>query len=276
LVLGGRLGGAVLILGLALPLAVCRAEPVAGARPIAGHGETRMDPLGDPLFDDLDEEPAGFPDPLEGVNRTTLRINESIDDWLIDPVARAYRFAVPDEARRCLRRLFANINSPAVLMNDLLQREWRDGGITMTRFALNSTVGMAGLFDPAADFGYEPHSSDFGQTLALEGVRSGPYLVVPFFGPTTARDGIGSLVDLMFRPTTYFLVGADQIVATTLRGGSAGLVVRDANADALRALQESSIDYYAALRNAYYQHRTASIWDRRQHRLPLPETAAAD
>jgi phospholipid-binding lipoprotein MlaA len=99
--------------------------------------------------------------------------------------------------------------------------------------------------------------------------------MVPLLGPTTMRDGVGSLVDIMFRPTTYLLGPTDQIFYTTLHGGGTGIALRDANLEELDALEESSVDYYAALRNAYYQHRTAAIWHRREHRRP-DEADAAD
>lgn len=272
-----------LTIAAALLVAIAGVESSAAAEPAnAEPAAAETYPLGDPVFDGLDdfdaelEDRAGFPDPLETVNRQTLRFNQLFDRLLIDPIARAYRFVVPSQARRAFRQLLANLNAPATLVNDLLQREWRDGGITVTRFALNTTVGVAGLFDPARDLGYEPHTSDFGQTLALEGVASGPFLVLPALGPTTMRDGVGTLVDIMFRPTTYLLAGTDQIFHAALRGGSSGIATRDANAEAMRALEDSSIDYYAALRNAYYQHRTAEIWKRRAHHREDVETAALD
>jgi len=218
-------------------------------------------------FDDefLVDEPLGFPDPLEDVNRQTLRFNRGVDRWVLNPIASVYGFVVPGPAKKAVRRFFENLNSPAITVNDLLQREFKDAGTTVSRFLINTTVGMAGFFDPAVEFGLKGHNSDFGQTLALAGVNSGPFLMVPLLGPTCMRDGIGGIVDLMFRPTTYLLGASDQILYTTVWGGSSGIVQREANAEALRALEESSIDYYAALRNAYYQNRMAQIWNRREH-----------
>jgi len=219
--------------------------------------------LADPLADELDRQPVGFPDPLERMNRGTLRLNQRIDHWFLDPVTHVYRFLLPDPARQAVRRVLANLNSPAVMVNDLLQTEWRAAGVTVVRFALNSSVGVAGILDPATRLGIAGHSADFGQTLAIAGVGSGPFVMLPILGPTTARDGTGFLVDVLFRPTTWILGPADQLFYSTIAGGSEGLATRDAHADALDLLEDSSVDYYAALRNAYYQNRVAQIWSRR-------------
>lgn len=226
--------------------------------------------------DEFDDAPLGFPDPLEGMNRQTLRFNRGVDRWLLNPIAQVYGFIVPGPAKKAVQRFFVNLNSPAVMMNDLLQREWSDAGNTVSRFVINTTVGMAGFFDPASEFGLKGHNSDFGQTLALAGIKSGPFLMLPILGPTCVRDSFGGIVDLMFRPTTYLLGPGDQLVYTTVWGGSAGIVQREANADALRALEESSIDYYAALRNAYYQNRTAQIWNRRENHRAAPGDASGE
>jgi phospholipid-binding lipoprotein MlaA len=260
-------GVATVALLVAGTVAAPRVFAVDATAQIGGSDAATVAPLHDSLFDDeldteLEKQPAGFPDPFERVNRGTLDFNRHVDRWVLDPITQVYRFLVPDPARRAVRRLLANLNSPAVLVNDLLQREWKDGGVTVTRFALNTTLGCAGIFDPASNFGYAAHRADFGQTLALEGVKSGPFIMLPVFGPTTMRDGVGYLVDILFRPTTYILGPADQLVFTTVHGSSAGLATRDENAQALEALEESSVDYYAALRNAYYQHRHAQIWAR--------------
>jgi phospholipid-binding lipoprotein MlaA len=221
----------------------------------------------DPLFDELEdeyEEPApGFPDPLEPFNRYVLAFNEEFDRWILDPITRVYRFILPDQVKRSVQRALANLNSPGVTINDTLQCEFEDAGITLWRFLINSTFGIAGLFDPAAYLGVPGHSSDFDQTLALYGVPSGAFLMLPVFGPTTVRGGLGTIVDTAFRPTTYFLAGTDQFVFTIIHGGSSGLATREASMDSIEDLQESSIDYYASLRNAYYQKRMADIWWRR-------------
>ena len=245
-----------------------RALADGGPRPEAAIA----DPLADELDDELDRQPAGFPDPFERVNRGTLRVNQGIDRWFLDPVTRVYRFLVPDPARQALRRVLTNLNSPAVMVNDILQGEWKGAGTTVARFVLNSSVGVAGILDPAARLGVAGHSADFGQTLAIAGVGSGPFLVLPVLGPTTTRDGVGFLVDVFFRPATWVLGPADQLFYVTIAGSSEGLAARDAYADALELLHESSVDYYAALRNAYYQNRTAQIWSRRM-RLQRDRTA---
>src|SRR5262249_7957013 len=162
----------------------------------------------DPIFDDPVATPAAAPvsDPLEPANRVVFSVNQQFDHWFFDPVTRVYAFLVPTPARQAVRRVLANLDAPAVFVNDLLQLEPVDAGVTAARFVVNSTIGLAGLWDPAKHIGRDEHVSDFGQTLALCGIPSGPYLIFPITGPTTVRDGTGYLVDLLLRPTTYLFV----------------------------------------------------------------------
>jgi phospholipid-binding lipoprotein MlaA len=268
---------ASLVLGLALGVAGHPKVAAADAPP----------PIPDPLFDDDgDTEPAGFPDPFESVNRVTFAFNRQVDRWVFDPITRAYRFVVPAPARRAVRRAFVNLDAPVTFVNDVLQLEPRDAAVTVARFVVNTTVGIGGLFDVAGEYAHLPgHESDFGQTLALSGLPSGPYLIIPVLGPNSARDTTGYLVDFLFRPTTYLLTPGGAVVLsgfvnpggeflfTTLFEGSTelaeGFTTREASGEALHALEASSVDYYAALKNAYYQNRTALIWRRGPDHGPL-------
>jgi phospholipid-binding lipoprotein MlaA len=250
------------------------------ATPTSIDGTNRTMPA-DPLFDEAWEEngegATGFPDPLEGLNRRTLRLNQSLDRWFFNPVVKAYGWVLPNRVKRAVRRVLANFNSPAVVINDLLQREWTDAATAVARFTVNSSVGIGGIFDAAQSIGLEEHISDFGQTLALGGVVSGPYIVLPAFGPITARDGIGLVVDTFLRPTTLiFGPGGTFIIYSAIHGTTAGIAIREAKAEAIEALEESSVDYYAALRHAYYQNRTAQIWDRREHHRDALEQSPAN
>lgn len=244
----------------------------------------------DPIFDEDDEAsdaaPPNFPDPLEPMNRAVFAVNRKIDKWVFDPITRAYRFVVPAPGRRALRRALTNLDSPVTFVNDVLQLEPRDAAVTATRFVINTTAGVVGLFDVAGDYAHLPgHQSDFGQTLALSGIPSGPYLILPLLGPNDVRDVTGDAVDFLFRPTTYLLTpgGAvvlsgfvnpgSEVLFTTLFEGStelaSGIATREASGAALAALEASSLDYYAALRNAYYQNRIALIWRRGPDHGPL-------
>ena len=202
-------------------------------------------------------------DPIESANRKTLRGNLVLYRVFMVPLSRGYAVVMPDPARRAVQRFFINLWSPAVFVNDVLQLAPVDATVTLTRLVVNTTVGVAGLFDPAAKMGLDRHETDFGQTLALYGVPSGPYLVLPILGPTTVRDGSGYLVDLMFQPTTYVLPGVTLFIYAAIHQGSAGLVALDTQAEQLHALEASSVDFYAALRSAYYQDRVAAIEARR-------------
>jgi phospholipid-binding lipoprotein MlaA len=248
---------------------------------------------GDPIFDEDAEDGAdGFPDPFEPVNRLTFAFNRQFDRFVFEPITRAYRFVVPQPARRALRRALANLDAPVTFVNDVLQLEPRDAAVTAARFVVNSTVGIGGLFDVAGTWASLPgHESDFGQTLALSGIPSGPYLVLPILGPNNTRDGAGYVVDFLFRPTTYLVTPGGQIILsgfvnpggellfTVFFEGSTelaeGLATREAAGEALAALEASSVDYYAALRNAYFQNRIAFIWRRGPDRGPLARTKQA-
>jgi phospholipid-binding lipoprotein MlaA len=253
---------------------VCAGDFISSHEDVAAN--STFDECEDECEDDFEEEPAGFPDPLETVNRGTLRFNQGLDWLLLDPITHVYGFTVPDPAKRAVIRFLSNLDSPAALTNDILQREWKDAQTTAARFVMNTTAGLGGLFDPASALGIEGHDSDFGQTLALAGVHSGPFLILPALGPTTLRDGLGYLVDALFRPSTYILSPGAQIFYTTIHGGTSGLAVREANSEEIRILQESSIDYYAALRNAYYQTRIAEIGKHREHDRPAAPEQSAD
>ena len=122
---------------------------------------------------------------------------------------------------------------------------------------INSTVGLVGLWDAAARVGLEGHHTDFGITLAKYGVGSGPYLVLPIVGPTTARDAFGDLVDILLLPQTWFF-GPTTWVFAAFQGGD-GFTLHDVHRDALEALEESSVDFYVAMRFAYLSNRAAEI-----------------
>ena len=141
------------------------------------------------------------------------------------------------------------------MVNDLLQLRFKDAAQTVGRFVLNTTLGIGGFFDVGIEVGWEHHESDFGQTLGRLGVGAGPYLVVPVMGPNTIRDGFGGIVDLFFQPLTYLIGPIESIVL----GVSRGFTTLDATDAALKALEESSVDFYAALRSAYLQSRAAHI-----------------
>ncbi|HYB13785.1 MAG TPA: VacJ family lipoprotein [Myxococcota bacterium] len=208
-------------------------------------------------------------DPLEPVNRGFFALNRGIDYVLVDPVTSAYEFVVPMEGRRAVRRVFRNLSSAKTLANDILQLKLRDALVTTARFAINSTLGFGGLFDPAANFGLERHEADFGETLAQVGVGAGPYLVLPVLGPTTFRDSIGNAIDGFLQPQFWLLGPGSRLL---LDSGD-GLSLRDEHHEDLKHLRESSVDYYAALRSAYLLDREGEIRERLEKAEPAPPPA---
>ena len=213
------------------------------------------DPLFDDDFDDAFDPAPEVYDPFESGNRVILSFNQGLDKVLWSPITKVYRLAVPEPGRRGLRRVLANLNTPIYVVNHILQLRPLAAAETLGAFVMNSTFGIGGFLDAAESVGLERREADFGQTLALAGVGAGPYIVVPVLGPSTFRDGFGWVVDRAFHPATYFLGIPIQII---WRGG-AGVAEREAVADALEALEESSLDYYSVLRSAYSQARERQI-----------------
>jgi phospholipid-binding lipoprotein MlaA len=240
------------------PVAPPEGEPAAGA----------ATPEPDPLFDetggeDYEPPPPPIADPLEPANRAFFVVNQRLDDWFWSPLTRAYRFVAPEPARRGIRRALRNLNTPIFFVNNVLQLRLRDAGETLGAFALNSTLGILGLLEPSKEAGWQAHPADFGQTLDLVGIGSGPYLVLPILGPTTVRDGVGSVVDHFFQPLNYVV----PIVPVQLVwGGGAGLSLREEASDQLDALEKSSVDFYAVLRSAYAQSREQEVAEARSRR----------
>jgi phospholipid-binding lipoprotein MlaA len=244
-----------------LGLAALMAAPAAIAQ----------DEAPDPLFDDIFDEgyeagPSGYPDPAETTNRGVFAFNRQVDKWILDPITEAYQFIFPKPVRNAISNFFLNLGSTKTLVNDVLQLEWIDASVTTGRLVVNTTIGIAGFFDVAAKMGLERHESDFGQTLALAGTPSGPYIVLPILGPANVRDGVGFVVDGFFQPTFYILGPADLFIGPTevlIYSGTSGLSTRDRHYAEFQALRDSSIDFYAAVRSGFYQDRIDAIWGRR-------------
>ena len=198
-------------------------------------------------------------DPLELLNRFTFAFNMALDTLVFQPVAATYRFVLPIEVRNSVRNAVRNLRSPLILINDVLQGEMERAETTLVRFLVNSTLGVLGLFDVAADMGYPYHDEDFGQTLGAHGMGEGFYLVLPVFGPSNPRDGIGMLVDFYLDPMTYAAEAADIedfLLARTLAGG---IDKRARNIDTIEDLKRDSIDFYARVRSLYRQSRANEI-----------------
>jgi len=216
-------------------------------------------------------------DPLEFVNRFTFAFNDMVDTMVLQPAAATYRFLLPDPVQNGVRNSMRNLSAPVVLFNDLFQGEWARAENTAMRFLINSTLGVAGIFDVAADWGYEYHDEDFGQTLAVWGVGDGFYLVLPLLGPSTLRDAVGMGVDSLLDPWPYVLDFAtnlsDAEITYLFIGKRAleGIDLRARNIEVIDTLKADSIDYYAHLRSLYLQNREAEIRNGRPDEIPLPD-----
>jgi phospholipid-binding lipoprotein MlaA len=225
------------------------------------------------LFEDAGPDPAERDD-MEPVNRFSFGFNEGFFQYIGDPVARGFAWVVPAPGRRAIHRFFENLESPMLFISDVLQLAPLDATKTTSRFVINTTVGIGGLFDPASALGIEGHQTDFGETLAVWGTPSGTYFVIPLLGPSTARDTFGQIVDAVINPMSWLLSPVPQLIIRT----SDGLSEYDVERERLNALRATSVDFYAAIRGAYLMDRDAKVELRREGRWwyredPEPETA---
>lgn len=195
-------------------------------------------------------------DPLEPVNRAIFRFNNTLDRYALEPVARGYRKVAPQPVRRSVRNFLSNLRSPVVFANDVLQGERDRAGVTLARFMINTTLGVAGLFDAASTFGYTGHSEDFGQTLGSWGVDSGPFLMLPLIGPSTTRDTAGLVGDYFADPLNLCCIDSPERWA---RRGSEVVSDRETNLELVEDARRSSIDLYSTVRSAYAQNRRNEI-----------------
>jgi phospholipid-binding lipoprotein MlaA len=233
------------------------AEQDTAAEPPAEAAETEPEAT--------DEAAADENDPLEDVNRVIFEVNRTIDETLLKPAAIIYRGVVPDWGRERIDNMLFNLSEPVNFANALLQGDFDQAGTTFGRFVLNSTVGFFGMFDVASEgAGLEKRSEDFGQTLAVWGLGEGPYLMLPVFGPSNPRDATGLIVDFFIDPFGYVFDNDVQ----NLRTGVRAVHTRSKYIEELETVEETSVDFYAALRNLYRQQREADI---RNGELP-PET----
>ncbi|MHA1600778.1 MAG: MlaA family lipoprotein [Alphaproteobacteria bacterium] len=206
-------------------------------------------------IDEIDDDN----DPLETVNRFIFAFDLTLDVFIFKPAAATYRFLLPVEVRDSVRNVIRNLRSPVVVANDLFQGEMERAETTAMRFLINTTVGVLGIIDVADGWGYPHHDEDFGQTLAVHGTGEGFYLVLPIFGPSSARDGIGLLVDTFLDPLTYVGQIYDIDEALLARTALGGIDTRSRNIDAIDDLQRDSIDFYARIRSLYRQSRANDI-----------------
>ncbi len=212
-------------------------------------------------FDDFEEEFTLAPgeeviDPFEGYNRFMTDFNDLVYLYMLDPVARGYRFVIPEGARRSVNKFFHNLLYPVRVVNNMFQAKFQRSGTETMRFLINTTIGILGFFDPAKEwFGLEPYEEDFGQTLGFWGVGSGPHFVLPFLGPSNLRDTISLYPDWETDP----VLSLDPV---QVRWGVR--IYEELNDTSLHigeyeSFKKGAVDWYLFLRDAYEQNRTKKI-----------------
>jgi phospholipid-binding lipoprotein MlaA len=198
-------------------------------------------------------------DPFEGFNRGVYSFNKGMDNILFDPLSKFYQAITPNFVDRGVTNFFSNLNDIAVTVNSLLQFKIDQALSDATRFIFNSTIGLFGFFDVSSAIDLPKHDEDFGQTLAVWGIGSGPFLMVPLFGPATIRDATGFVVDRgVLNPVFYMNDTAAQAGLLTLN-------YIDFKADLLSAkklLGDAALDEYEFIKSAYFEKRTNQINDR--------------
>jgi len=208
--------------------------------------------------------------PYEQTNRDMLKLNGKIDKYFVVPTVAVYFVLVPEGGRRGVHNFLGNLSLPTIFVNDMLQGELSRAGKSMWRLVINSTLGLGGFFDPASKIGIAGHGEDFGQTLAVWGVKEGPYLVLPFIGPSNPRDATGLAVDTAIDPTNqialkhhiWWSAGREYFTLLDLKGQTY---------QTIQSIQRSSVDYYSSLRSLYRQMRNDEIRNGRVQREDLPD-----
>jgi phospholipid-binding lipoprotein MlaA len=240
---GKRFGRLALIL---LPLAAC-ATPKAGGYEVAEA------------------------DRWQGTNRKIYNFNKGLDRAVLKPAANAYRTVVPTAARHGIANVFSNYGEPANMLNAILQGKISQAFRSFDRLLVNSTIGVGGLADNATDLGRPEEPEDFGQTFAAWGIESGPYVVVPVFGPSTVRDSFGLAADFAFDPADYI---RNAVLHPSIYWKAGQIITRlvdfrartiDLGADAVLA---DSLDEYTLLKSVYLQNRRNAIYDGNPPPLP--------
>lgn len=265
----------LLVLVLALAVAGCR---TAGT---GGHGG----PSGEVSADATRHESGGWvddgdlwwpegedgiedriSDPIQPVNKAFYKFNDKLYFWVLKPVSVGYGAVVPEFARIGLRNFFSNVGFLGRTANCALQGDFKGSGTELARFGINTTVGVLGLGDPALHWwGIRERKEDFGQSFAVWGIGSGPYICVPFLGPSSARDLVGTVGDMALAPVSY-IPGVNILVRINSTSLEIGLY---------EDLKEAALDPYTGIRDAWYQHRLYLIDERDVERVPPSEESPA-
>ena len=270
--------GRAAAIALASALSACASGAATVASPKFLAAQTSPDALkNNSASVDAPKDLAGLPDapnevsdPLERMNRSVFERNQRFNHAVVYPVAKAYRNNVPEPVRDSVEAFAGNLTEPLVFANDVLQLRLQAAATTVGRFAINSTLGVAGLFDVATRQNLPHQSGDLGQTLYVWGMRESPYLVLPVIGPTNVRDLIGTTVEFAAMlpagelPAGEFLEVLPTQVASTINdlgvaGSAASPFTKLGQVDQMEELEENSIDFYAMLRSVVSQKRQAEL-----------------
>lgn len=246
------------------------AESVEG---LTAEGQRTQSEFFDP-FDESDQAQIKEYDPLEPVNSAVFEFNYRLDKYVVKPAAKVYNFFIPPDVQQSFSNMFQNIRFVPRFLNNLFQAKFQGAGIELSRFLINSTLGVGGLFDPAKYmFELETPQEDLGQTLGTYGVPPGPFLMIPLLGPFSLRDGIGFIGDTLLDPFNWLVIPVIEIGNTprviqhnqtiwfARTGMTAGETVnyRALTLEKFQGVEEGTLDLYGAVRNAYLQQRMKAI-----------------
>jgi phospholipid-binding lipoprotein MlaA len=209
-------------------------------------------------------------DPLEGMNRFFFDMNQRLDRDAGKPAATAYRETVPQTVRGGLHNMLDNLGGPVNVANDLLEAQFENAGVAAGRFLVNTTVGVAGIFDVASGWGMPDRDRDFGETLGTYGVPAGPYLVLPLRGSTDVRDFAGNYLDGFATPLHFVRYDGNQYVGW-MKSTLGSMDNRSASLVSYEDIERASVDYYSTMRTLYLERRARLVEDRAVRTAELPD-----
>lgn len=204
--------------------------------------------------DFADEEWADRGDPLEPLNRAVYRFNRVADGLILRPAASIYRGVLPEQGQTMVSNALVNLYTPVTFFNSVMQGDPYNSFASLWRFLLNSTFGILGLFDFASEAGLSMRTTDFGQTLAIYGAGTGPYIVLPIIGPSNGRDAVGRVADAFMNPFNYVDTGFSIAMWS-----ATAVEKRASNMKLVDDIYESSLDPYSTFKSGYTQHRASTI-----------------